>query len=187
MRRIVPLLVLLLAAGTTWAQDSGSPHHMTLPNGEVDMDKCSMCHEEDMSLSRSKLETCTLCHSETLHGGSLTHLRATAAQLAAILPEKQPGGVTLPLTDDGRIFCGTCHLFHDPAVTGEKPLPAPWVPPAEGVPGAVREAMAKRWSQMAEKHGESEAGAEFAAKSTRMLRLPVSDGSLCVHCHQGKR
>ena len=92
---------------------------MTKPDGSLDMETCGVCHNEDMSLQRSKLETCTLCHAQTVHAGSDEHLRAAAAGGEAGAGGTAEGRPALPLTEDGRIYCGTCHLFHDPKVMEE--------------------------------------------------------------------
>ena len=179
------LLGLLATAGPVLAEESASPHHMVDAHGELDMEKCPVCHEPDMSLSRSKQETCTLCHSETLHAGSYEHLHASAEAVKKLLSdEKEPN---LPRTDDGGIFCGTCHIFHDPAVAGEELLQQQFVPPATGISEAVRQAVTSHFAEIAKKYDESKADAKFASEETRALRLPVSDGSLCLHCHKDKQ
>lgn len=169
------------------AQDAGSPHHMTKPDGSLDMDTCGACHNEDMSLQRSKLETCTLCHGQTVHAGADEHVRASAPAVQKALAGQPKGGPALPLAADGRIYCGTCHLFHDPKVMSEDWLAHGWLPPESGLPGAVRQAVIVRWAALAEKAGETGALGEFASKGTRQLRLPVSDGQLCRQCHGALR
>lgn len=178
-------LVLLLAvvmSRPAMGEESDGVHRMLKPDGEADVDKCAVCHEQDFSLSRSKVETCTLCHAETVHGGAAEHLGASAADVAVRIPAAADASI-LPLTEDGRIFCGTCHFFHDPRVAEEKPQPLAWVPASTGLPEAVRRSLAAEWGRIASTHGEPEVGAKFATRSTRALRLPVADGALCRHCH----
>ena len=155
---------------------------MVKPDGSLDMDKCAACHETDMSLSRSKVETCTLCHAVTVHSGAAEHLGATPASVTRLFPtgQKPPA---LPLTEAGGLYCGTCHLFHDPAVNHEQLLSARWVPPSTGFPEAVRRSLLAQWQHTAHKYDEATSGAKFATTGTRALRLPVDDGSLCRHCH----
>ena len=183
MKAIVFVLIAVLtAAAPVHGEDAESAHRMVKPDGSLDMEKCGACHNEDMSLSRSKLETCTLCHSATFHSGTAEHLGAAPASVARMLPQEQPTPA-LPLREDGGIFCGTCHLFHDPAVGSEQLLSSGWVPPATGLPEAVRRALTAQWAHVAHKYDESEAGARFATQGTKALRLPVNDGSLCKRCH----
>jgi hypothetical protein len=143
---------------------------------------CAVCHNDDLTLQRSKLETCTLCHAQTIHSGAAEHLRLEPIRVKARVPAKPTDGTTLPLTDEGRIWCGTCHLFHDPSL-GEAWQPSAWVPPDGGLPGAVREGVAGRWKTVAAAHGDATVDATFATKGTRALRLPVETGALCAHCH----
>lgn len=176
-RAMVAFAIALLAVGAhrAVADDSGSPHRST--------EMCPVCHNPDMTLQRSKLATCTLCHGETPHSGAAEHLRLDAGRVKQALAGKpDAGGVTLPLTDDGKIWCGTCHLFHDPSL-GEAWLPMGWLPPDSGLPKAVRDGVTTRWDALAAAHGESQVDASFAAKGTRQLRLPVEDGTLCKRCH----
>ena len=181
MRRLVLLSMaaLIATAFPARADDSGSPHRST--------EMCAACHNEDMSLQRSKLETCTLCHGEAPHSGAAEHTRLEGARVKQALADtKHDGGTQLPLTDEGRIWCGTCHLYHDPSL-GDAWLPTGWIPPDSGLPGAVREGVTTRWKGLAAAHGDSTVDASFASKGTRQLRLPVEDGTLCKQCHGGKQ
>jgi len=184
MRWVAIALGSLLSAVSPLYGQAPSPHQMLKPDGEIDIEKCWFCHEEDMSLSRSKRETCTLCHAETTHGGSAEHLHTTPARVIALLG---PVGDEKPYfrrAEDGGIFCGTCHLFHDPAVGSEPLLAQGWLPPSTGLSAAVRESLQKQWGQIAQKYGE-ESGpvAQFATTGTKQLRMPVDEGGLCRHCH----
>lgn len=184
MRFLVYTCALLLISAAVLATETDGPHHMTKPDGSADPEKCAVCHNSDMSLSRPKAETCTLCHAATLHSGAAEHLAATAASVAARLGAAGQRPPALPLTEDGGIYCGTCHLFHDPAISGEQPLAAPWVPPDTGLAGSVRHAREAEWSEIARKYEQTAPGAQFATHETRALRLPIEDGSLCRHCHE---
>jgi hypothetical protein len=181
---VLCLLWLSFAAFAVADEDAASPHHMIGPDGQAEMEKCSLCHNEDMSLQRSKVETCTLCHAVTVHSGANEHLRADAAAVAKRVPAPKEGEPVLPLIEDGRIYCGTCHVFHDPAISQEETAPSAWVPASSGLPEAVRGSIKKRWESVAVTHGESRVDAKFTNKGTQRLRLPVDDGSLCRHCHE---
>jgi len=185
MRRIAALWLaaVLSLASTTRAQEEGSPHKMTKADGELDMETCAICHNEDLSLQRSKLETCTLCHAQTSHAGSDEHLRANPAAVKRVVDALPKEGPVFPVSEDGHIWCGTCHLFHDPAVAEEKWLAAGWIPADKGLAGSVRRGVDERWAAMASKTGEQAALGHFAAKGTRQLRLPVDQGQLCRQCH----
>jgi hypothetical protein len=187
-RTIAAVLGIWLAVlpAATRAEEADSPHYMAKPDGELDMEKCGVCHNEDLSLIQPKLDTCTLCHAATGHAGAAEHLRAVRASVKRML-EQSKESPALPLTEDGHIYCGTCHLFHDPSFTGESWLSQGWVPRTSGLPSAVREEVLARWKVLAaQAEGQSALGA-FAASGTRQLRLPVDDGQLCRHCHGALR
>jgi hypothetical protein len=185
VRRAALALLAMLIALPAAAQDAGSPHHMTTPDGSLDMATCGVCHNEDMSLQRSKLETCTLCHPASSHAGSAEHLRLAPDVVKRGSGSTANGERSLPLAEDGRIYCGTCHLFHDPKVLSEDWLAQGWLPPQSGLPEAVRQAVRERWATLMQREGATGAGAAFASKGTRQLRLPVDGGQLCLRCHGG--
>ena len=181
---LLPALVLPGPPAVARAEES-SPHHMVLPNGELDESKCGACHTKDMSLIDTPLGTCTLCHSEWEHSGSHEHVTVAREKVAAVMAARPKGAVELPL-GDGQIYCGTCHQYHDPKVLGEAWLSTGWIPPDSGVAGAVRASVLERWARL-DTGGATDPVGEFAATGTRQLRLPVNDGSLCVQCHGDKR
>lgn len=167
------------AAGET------DPHYMRNADGSTDDAKCGVCHNDDLGLLRSKLETCTVCHAETTHSGSREHVQASAAAVARLMAGAKGKDPELPLTDDGRIYCGTCHLFHDPVVASEALLQKGRSPSGSSVGIAVAEALRSRWPQLAKAHGHDEANIKLNPQGTLRLRLPNADGSLCRHCHSG--
>lgn len=171
---------LLLTVVPAWADDD-SPHQMMKANGEVDKTQCEVCHEADDSLSRGKLDSCTLCHETTVHAGSAQHLAAPAERVAALAPKTPP---KLPLEDNGTIYCGTCHIFHDPrAVPGETLLTDGWLPATSGPAGSIRTSVEKQLTEIRERYADKNPVAHFATRPVRALRLPVRDGALCRHCH----
>jgi hypothetical protein len=184
-RAVTSLLVIWLACASlpVRADDADSVHRMVKANGELDVEKCGVCHNDDMSLQRSKLETCTLCHSQTLHAGSDEHVRAEALAVKRVLEGQPDEAAALPLGDEGHIYCGTCHLFHDPAVLEESWLEQGWVPRSGGLAGATRQSVIDRWAAMAKRAGEKSALGTFATAGTKQLRLPVDEGQLCRRCH----
>ena len=185
MSRVIAIawaLWLVLGAAAR-AQDEGTPHHMTKSDGELNMEACGVCHNEDLTLQRSKLETCTLCHSQTLHAGSDEHLRAAPAAVKAALDARPKDAPALPVSEDGHMFCGTCHIFHDPKVMSEDWLAHGWLPPDTGVSAAVRQAVLDRWAALAAKAEDKAALGSFATKGARQMRLPVDGGQLCRQCH----
>ncbi|MBI4518169.1 MAG: cytochrome c3 family protein [Deltaproteobacteria bacterium] len=189
MKRAALLLLglLVLHPPARAQEDSEDLHNMIAPDGQVQAEKCAACHNDDLTLSRSKPETCTLCHSPTAHAGAAEHARASAASVARLLTPTAQEQAPLPLTEDERIYCGTCHVFHDPAISNEDTQASPWLPRPAGLPESVKQAVEKRWQRAQSRHNAPDVGATFAKKGTRRLRLPVDDGSLCRRCHGAGR
>jgi hypothetical protein len=183
--RSVLLALLGLLLPCSGAADGERVHRMVDEKGKLDMAACSVCHDDALQLSLPKDETCTLCHSASVHAGSASHLNAKPAQVARLLATRREGAAAIPLTDDGRMYCGSCHLFHDPAVAGEKWLAEGWLPPSSGLALAVRQSLSERFESLAGAHGQTAPLAKFATSGTRALRLPVADGRLCLRCHAG--
>lgn len=171
------LATCLFAAAPGAGMDN--PHVSTLPDGSTDGSKCAFCHDDSLSLSRSHADTCTLCHREALHSGALEHSRASAAQVARAIGEKE--AATLPLAADGRMYCGTCHLYHDPALMGESLLDEGRAKRDTPLNRGVRDSIVARGRRDGVISGEGEV--EFREIGTRYLRLPGD--ALCRHCHEG--
>jgi hypothetical protein len=178
------LLALSLAAAPSLADDSMSPHRMLDANGKADTTKCAVCHTETLELARPKSETCVLCHSETQHAGSYEHLHATPDAVRRALTRQSGSTVKLPLAENGTIYCGTCHLFHDPALSEEKPLPMGRAGDQSKFAAAVRESLRDRVAAITESRNVTPPVADFPAKGTTALRMAASDGSLCRSCHE---
>ena len=185
MRLVVLTLLSILAVVSPGLaeEEPDTPHRMLKPDGEADPEKCAVCHQEDMSLNQPKSELCTMCHSPTIHAGAALHLQASAEKLAQVVSPKKPDQLDLTLNEKDGIFCGTCHVFHDPRVSGEQALEQRWLPPSTGLPEAVRKSLIVQWDRVASKYKESEPGAKFSTRGTRNLRFPINDGTLCRQCH----
>lgn len=177
-------LSLVFAVPCT-ADDSLNPHRMVDAEGKADLNKCAVCHTETLELSRSKSETCTLCHSETQHAGAHEHLRAKPDAVASALSGETAAAANLPLSETGAIYCATCHLYHDPALSTDKPLPVGRSGDTTPFARAVRESLRQRLDSTAERRGVSGTLADFPAQGTTALRLSVDDGALCRTCHEG--
>lgn len=182
------LVLGLLAVASLWFRMTlladENPHWMMRPDGEPDEEKCAVCHDEDMDLLASKEETCLGCHDRMLHSGSAEHLAAPAEQVAVVVPTPPPGQEEkslFPLAEDGRMYCGTCHLFHDPRVSGETLVPVRQLP-AHAVAQAVRRAVLLRCENAI--GAPERAQVSFAPQSTGFLRLPIDNDDLCTACHR---
>jgi hypothetical protein len=182
MKRFCLAALAVLAVAVTAFADEDNVHHMRLPDGELDTDKCGFCHEDDFSLSNSKLETCTLCHDENLHSGIFLHQNAAPAEVARLQGDRKDAW---PLTDEGRVYCGTCHLFHDPTADGEEWLPKGRALSMSPFAVHVRDGIVEKWKATAQKRETEAAAVKPFDEGTRALRMPVENNELCRHCHEG--
>lgn len=194
MKRIAAFLLgasLLLAAGRPGdalaSGPGGSPHLMTKPDGSLDKKACKACHTADMGLVGKKADSCILCHGASPHSGAMEHMQANPAKVADLLSTRPKGGPALPLAENGGIWCGSCHIFHDPKVLGEKWLEHGWVPPDSGLPGVVRDGVVRRWDAILAARGAKGPAGSWATEGTRQLRMPYEGGVLCLQCHGGLR
>jgi hypothetical protein len=176
--------LLFAVASTARGDEVMNPHHMVGADGALDDSVCSLCHEDDYTLTRSKTETCTLCHSDRPHVGAAEHLSANAAAVKRLAADRE--GISIPLTDDDTLYCGSCHLYHDPAVADEQWLDHGWVPSAtEGLGKAVRDQLTAWFAAEEARRDPATAAAtiKWMTEGTRMLRLPAENGTLCKRCH----
>jgi hypothetical protein len=186
LERIFPVAALcVLVATAAKGDDALNPHRMTDAHGKADLTRCATCHTDTLGLARSKRETCTLCHSETVHSGAAEHLRADRRAVTAVMNARDKSAPALPLDDDGRIYCGTCHLFHDPALSGEKPLTMGRAASTNAVGAAVADGVRDSIGAASEGDGRTAPSpVRFVAPGSTALRAPVADGTLCLSCHR---
>ena len=175
---LIAMLFLFPVSPAVAQEDEGNPHLMLDENGEPRLDKCGFCHDDDLTLLQSKEDTCTACHSAAQHAGSSRHLSASPEAVARVLPNWKEDE-KLVFTDNGGIYCGTCHLFHD-----QKDESEPWL--ASGCKERTTEfsaAVRRDVEQQRDSIADAQA-AHIVAEGTRALRYPVCDGTLCRHCHK---
>ena len=111
------------------------PHNQVSESGEINNDKCLYCHSEmpdaknqsysDIKLI-GKLEVlCFRCHfkQSKFHPINANHLRVPSETVLANMEESEEKlGIILPLDNEGKITCPTCHNPHEKGVLpSEKP------------------------------------------------------------------
>ena len=105
-----------------------NPHEQLDKNGKIITLKCLYCHKKvpdvkeaeykDVTLIGDLVPLCVRCHNKankgTLHA---SHLRKPSPKVLARIKQMEVEyGIVLPLDDDGKITCATCHNPHEKGV-----------------------------------------------------------------------
>lgn len=153
--------------------------HAAMRDPATRADACLLCHqtmpepgEKIDALRVPSIDTCRGCHFETTHAGSAEHQIVMPPDVAA-----RARAAGLPLTDDNRAACATCHDPHPPGATPTADLRADW---------DQRRIITEAWETDVLAPAQlARAGAHVAPLDTSMdmLRLPLEDGTLCRTCH----
>lgn len=175
-------LLLLLACGQARSAEPEelpwSPHRAMLD--PANPKRCVTCHadgvpEEGPLGHAGDPVLCVACHTATPHAGAALHLGP--------LPEAMVEGATqagLPLTAEGEVVCMTCHDPHPPGATKRATERAGWVQD-EVLPTQWREEVVEpSLQQRGEALGLT---LQPVTQESTLVRLPLSDGSLCAACH----
>ena len=182
-------------------------HVMIDSTGELDDSGCTYCHAEIpdpseeiplelMEFRLPKAKLCYGCHLKTPHLNTLTHLQEPDEDMIQrIKIAEELNKVRLPLDDEGRVTCITCHTPHqsgviDPETAGGKSVEENSID--DGI-------LYKRtaWSRL---FADDKAGRLMVLKTERrnlfakpiyqrvekeiLIRLPAKDGTLCLSCHE---
>lgn len=181
-------------------------HDMVDAQGKVNEDACRHCHEEVLErdqqyeLSELKLRVpmdtlCYGCHLKSPHFNALEHQvepsEHVEKQHKRFLQEHPE--VILPLTEDNRVTCVTCHTPHPPGVL-DSSLPAAHQVKTAKVDDApqyrdslwaetITEDKASRLADLSTRYGRPITFVYQQIHGEALLRLPAKDGTLCRACH----
>ena len=181
-------------------------HDMLDAQGNPNEDYCRYCHQEVLArdqrheLSELKLRApmdtlCYGCHLKTPHFNALEHQvepsEKVAKQRERFLREHPE--VILPLTEDNRITCITCHTPHPPGVI-DSSLPAAHQVSTAKVNEAplyrdslweetITEDKASRLAAISARYGRPVTYVYQQIQGEALLRLAAKDGTLCRACH----
>jgi len=187
-------------------------HVMLDDNGDIKKETCKYCHKEVLKRDKSyqldeiKLRVppeklCYGCHLKTPHLNAFEHqVEPDQDRLKQMKESAEKHGIILPLSDDGKVMCVTCHTPHQPGVI-EDHLPAakqvadaeikdgiqyqdsPWQP-------VIAEDKQQRLTELLEQPAETTFPMVARPKleykridKEVLLRLPAKDGNLCLACH----
>ncbi len=182
-------------------------HQMLDEKGELDERGCVYCHEEttdprqadqadELTFRLPKAKLCYGCHLKTPHLNSLSHQVEPDERIREVMRRtEREQGIRLPLDDEGRVTCITCHSPHQAGVID------PDRPAGKLVEdGPVEEGITYRktaWSlvfardksmRLHELHSKQEQ--RFADPAYQrvekeiLLRQSAKDGKLCLSCHE---
>ncbi|MBI4709712.1 MAG: hypothetical protein HY759_01170 [Nitrospirae bacterium] len=105
-----------------------NPHNQLNANGEIIVEKCLFCHEEkpdekhatfkEVKLIGDLVMLCQRCHGERRdHPARADHIRKPSAETREIMKAgERQFNISLPLDQEGKIFCATCHNPHEKGV-----------------------------------------------------------------------
>ncbi len=104
------------------------PHEQLDQNGEVILEKCLYCHNEkpdeknetykDVKLIGDLAVLCQRCHAiGEKHSGDVNHLRKPSEKaLKRMEKMRKRNQIILPLDEEGKLTCITCHNPHEKGV-----------------------------------------------------------------------
>lgn len=104
------------------------PHKQVKEDGEIIAEKCLYCHEEKPDEKRANYEDlkfigqieilCQRCHViRGNHAGNFDHMvKPSPKGLARMKEMEEKFGIVLPLDEDGKMTCITCHNPHERGV-----------------------------------------------------------------------
>ncbi len=188
-------------------------HVMLDDNGEIKEKSCEYCHEKILNRDKSyqldeiKLripadQLCYGCHLKTPHLNSMEHQVEPDEDRAKQMKQSaKKHGIILPLSQDGKVMCVTCHTPHQPGVI-EDHLPAAKQVSDADVKDGIQYKKSSPWQEVitADKHERIQKMLNESKSSTKsftthyelnyklidkevLLRLPAKDGTLCLACH----
>ena len=180
-------------------------HKMLDDEGEIIESSCLYCHkkvlkpEDDIKRDEINLrlpaeKICYGCHLFTPHLNALAHQKKLDEKMAKrIRRYQQEHEIMMPLSDDGKVMCVTCHSAHPIDVIDRDKPAGKQVANDDLEKGVVYRAHA--WGKVfAEdkknrlQKSNAETGKNYVLNYQRiekeiLLRLPAKDGSLCLACH----
>lgn len=141
---------------------------------------------------------CLGCHLKTPHLNASNHLKKPSEEMKKVMDASEKRhNIIMPLDEEGRITCVTCHSSHEKGIVKEDRPGGKQVADTTLEEGIVYQGSPWNRIFMEDKKVrleklEKESGKRFEIKYMRikkevLLRLPAKDGTLCRACHEFKR
>jgi hypothetical protein len=179
-------------------------HVMRDDSGELDTTGCTYCHRETpdpeaeyeietMEFQLPKAKLCLGCHLKTPHLNAATHQSRPPDEIRETMREAQRRhGVRLPLVEEDKVGCITCHTPHQAGVIAATKPGGQQVEDRDIDAGIAWQRT--HWSRTfaqdkAARLDELSVDAKtplpeyLRVESEILLRLPARDGTLCHACH----
>ncbi len=186
-------------------QERPNIHVMLDQQGKINEDHCRYCHEEPLKRDRvyqpgqlklrmPREKLCFGCHLKTPHLNALEHQAKPSKEvLKQLQASEQKLGLILPLSEDGKLMCVTCHSPHPPGVLNDNLAAAKQVNNSDLKTGisyiehpwsdVYAEDKRDRLAQLERQMGTLQTLDYQRIHTEVLLRLPAKDGTLCQACH----
>jgi hypothetical protein len=149
-----------------------------------------------MAFRLPKEKLCYGCHLKTPHLNALTHQTEPAEEIRQVMHQaEKEHEVKLPLDDEGKIACITCHSPHQSGVIDPGKAAGRVVEDQPVEDGVVYSRSA--WSRVFAKDKtqrlhelkvrqqmQAELPEYLRVEKEILLRLSAKDGTLCLSCHE---
>lgn len=181
-------------------------HKMLDDDGKIIKNTCLYCHEkipdpeEDNELGELKLRLppqniCYGCHLYTPHFNALSHQQKPDKDMKKrISTYEQEHKIILPLADDGKVTCITCHSSHQIDVISQQKPAGKQVLNNDIDKGIIYskhpwnkvfiEDKKNRLNKLNQKTDRNHLLNYQRIEKEILLRLSAKDGKLCLACHE---
>ena len=181
-------------------------HKMLDENGKIIKSTCLYCHEEtldpeenikpdELKLRLPPQSICYGCHLYTPHFNALSHQQKPDEDMQKRIKKYElEHKIILPLSDDGKIICITCHSSHQiDVISREKPAGKQVVnhDMDKGITYSKDpwnkvfiEDKKSRLNKLNQQTDKKHVLNYQRIEKEILLRLPAKDGKLCLVCHE---
>ncbi len=184
-------------------------HKMLDSEGKIIEHNCLYCHQEaldpeqdikpeERGLRLPPQNICYGCHLYTPHFNALIHQQKPDEDMKKRINKyEQQHKINLPLSDEGKIMCTTCHSPHQIDVISQHKAAGKQVENHDIDKGIVY--LEHEWNKvfiadkkdrlnkLNQKLNKNHVLNYQRIEKEILLRLPAKDGTLCLVCHEFKR